>query len=366
MSFQMEEKPFFTAKDSPVEVYTEWDPLEEVIVGTIDDIRVPEWDIGLDAVIPKKSKDFFRKNAAGRFPKELVDLAKKDINHLADILKSEGVRVRRPEEVNHHKAIMTPHFTTGGGFYSAMPRDCLFAIGKKIIEVPMAWRSRYFETFSFREILNDYFSNGAEWLAAPKPMLKDSLWNIDHDSEQEEKFISVINESEPVFDAADFMKMGKDIIGQRSHVTNNKGIEWLRRTLGEDYKIHIYEFDDASPMHIDTTILPLAPGRVLVNKAWVSKIPEIFKDWEILTPPASTLDDAHPLFMTSKWIHTNVLMLDDKTVIVEKDEELLKTAFKNWGFKTISCPFKHFQTFGGSFHCATLDVKRNGSLKSYV
>ncbi|WP_225087634.1 amidinotransferase [Pectobacterium colocasium] len=366
MDFQKEEPWFSTQKTCPVEVYTEWDPLEEIIVGDIDDIRVPEWDPGLDAVIPKKSKSFFKNNAGGRFPKELITLAKKEVNQLADILQSEGIRVRRPEEVNHHKTIITPHFSTGGGFYSAMPRDCLFAIGKKIIEVPMAWRSRYFETFAFREILNDYFSQGAEWLAAPKPMLKDSLWKIGHDCEQEERFDSIINESEPVFDAADFMKMGKDIIGQRSHVTNQKGVEWLRRALGDEYRIHIYEFDDASPMHIDTTILPLAPGRVLVNKAWVSKIPDIFKDWEILTPPPSMLDDAHPLFMTSKWIHTNVLMLDDKTVVVEKDEELLKKAFNKWGFKTILCPFKHFQTFGGSFHCATLDVKRSGSLKSYV
>ncbi|WP_118988092.1 amidinotransferase [Photorhabdus sp. CRCIA-P01] len=366
MQFQQEESLYYSHQNSPVEVYTEWDPLEEVIVGIIDDIRIPEWDPGLDAVIPKESKSFFKQNAGKRFPKELLSLAKKEVDTLADILRSEGVRVRRPNKVNHHQPIMTPHFTTGGGFYSAMPRDCLFAIGKKIIEVPMAWRSRYFETFAFREILNDYFSKGTEWFAAPKPMLKDSLWHPNHDCEQEVRFESVINELEPIFDAADFMKIGRDIIGQRSHVTNNKGIEWLRRALGKDYQIHIYEFDDSSPMHIDTTILPLAPGRVLMNKAWVSKIPDIFRDWEILTPPPSTLNDAHPLFMTSKWIHTNVLMLDEKTVIVEQDEEFLKAAFRKWGFKTILCPFKHFQTFGGSFHCATLDVKRSGSLKSYV
>ncbi len=62
----------------------------------------------------------------------------------------------------------------------------------------------------------------------------------------------------------------------------------------------------------------------------------------------------------------NVLMLDEKTVVVEKDEEALISAFRKWGFRTVLCPFKHFQTFGGSFHCATLDVKRSGSLKSYI
>lgn len=114
--FQKEEPRILAPQNSPVEVYTEWDPLEEVIVGVIDDIRVPEWDPGLDAVIPKKAKDFFKRNSGKRFPEELLSLAKKEVNQLADILSSEGVRVRRPEEVNHHNAILTPHFTTGGDF----------------------------------------------------------------------------------------------------------------------------------------------------------------------------------------------------------------------------------------------------------
>ncbi|WP_158893911.1 MULTISPECIES: amidinotransferase [unclassified Pseudomonas] len=366
MEFQTEESSSFSSLESPVEVYTEWDPLEEVIVGIMDDIRVPEWDTGLRAIIPRESSDFFQTYSGRRFPEELVSKARQEVNTLARILEAEGIRVKRPNESNHHQPLVTPHFTTGGTFYSAMPRDCLFAIGKKIIEVPMAWRSRYFETFAFRDILNDYFSRGADWISAPKPMLKDDIWEKDHDFDQEIPFKSIITEVEPLFDAADFMKMGRDIIGQRSHVTNNKGIEWLRRTLEPDYRIHIYEFEEPGPMHIDTTILPLAPGRVLVNKGWVPRIPDLFKDWEILNPPPSNLPDDHPLYITSKWIHINVLMLDERTVVVEQDEEALISAFRKWGFKTILCPFKHFQTFGGSFHCATLDVKRRGSLKSYI
>src|SRR5690606_22996432 len=129
---------------------------------------------------------------------------------------------------------VTPFFATGGGFYSAMPRDCLLAFGNKIIVGPMAWRSPYFETFAFRHILKDYFLRGAEWIAAPKPMLSDELWNPNHDPEAE-KFNSVITEFEPVFDAADFVKIGKDIVGQKSHVTNDFGIEWLQRALGDEY-----------------------------------------------------------------------------------------------------------------------------------
>ena len=351
--------------ESPVRVFTEWDPLEEVIVGTIDEnIRVPEWDPGLAAVTPQRTRDFFIKNQTRRFPRERLLAAKKEVDFLATLLRDHGVIVRRPGPMDQHRPVVTPYFSTSGGFHSAMPRDGLFAIGDLMIETPMAWRSRYFETFPFRDILKDYFLRGARWVSAPKPMLPDELWKSDHDCDSP-KFESVVNEFEPVFDAADFMKLGKDIIGQRSHVTNKFGIEWLKQALGSEYNISIYEFDDAGPMHIDTTILPLGPGKVLVNKVWVSKLPDLFKNWDVFYPPESTIPDSHPLYMTSKWIHTNVLMLDESRVIVEAGEEPLIKAFESWGFKTIKCPFQNFQSFGGSFHCATLDVRRRGELRSY-
>src|SRR5206468_3707444 len=108
-----------SAMQSPVRVYTEWDPLEEVIVGIIDDVRVPEWDASLAAVIPARSRAFFQKNSGGRFPEEQVMAAKRELDTLACILSDEGIVVRRPVEMNHHRPVITPFFQTGGGFYSA-------------------------------------------------------------------------------------------------------------------------------------------------------------------------------------------------------------------------------------------------------
>ena len=114
----------------------------------------------------------------------------------------------------------------------------------------------------------------------------------------------------------------------------------------------------------DTTLLPIAPGRVLVNSAWVSRLPDFFKDWEVLTPPPSCLSNSHPLYFTSRWISVNVIMLDAHHVLVEESEKPLMEAFKSWNIEPIPIPFKHFQTFGGSFHCATLDVRRGSKTAS--
>ncbi len=57
-----------------------------------------------------------------------------------------------------------------------------------------------------------------------------------------------------------FLRFGRDLIVQRSHVTNRLGIEWVRRALGSAYRVHELAFNDPHPMHIDATLLPLAPA----------------------------------------------------------------------------------------------------------
>lgn len=192
----------------PVSTFNEWDPLEEVIVGIIDDIRMPDWDPSLNAVIPEKHRDYLRGIAGGRFDEAHLSRARKEVDGLAELLEGLGLTVRRPDIHNHFACFATPHFGSAGGYYSAMPRDGMFAIGNKIIETPMAWRSRYFETFPFRSILTDYFRRGAHITSAPKPMLKDTMWN-DASQGSYSRFNSIIKNEEPLFDAADLSKLVK-------------------------------------------------------------------------------------------------------------------------------------------------------------
>lgn len=45
-------------------------------------------------------------------------------------------------------------------------------------------------------------------------------------------------------------------------MTNNFGIEWMRRHLGPEYTIHVLDFQDKNAMHIDGTFIPLGVGGV--------------------------------------------------------------------------------------------------------
>ena len=62
-----------TAGASPVSTFNEWDPLEEIIVGVVEDALIPPWETISPAVVHDKTQwEFF---------------------------KSEGVTLRRPERI---------------------------------------------------------------------------------------------------------------------------------------------------------------------------------------------------------------------------------------------------------------------------
>lgn len=104
-------------------------------------------------------------------------------------------------------------------------RDLLLVIGDEIIEAPMAMRPRFFEYRAYRPLIKDYFKRGARWTTAPKPQMSDELYRQNYPfSDEQERFKltsegkGMTTEFEPCFDAADFMRAGKDIFVQRSQV----------------------------------------------------------------------------------------------------------------------------------------------------
>jgi len=354
--------------------YNEWDPLQEVIVGVIDGAAVPPWHVALEATMPPDAWDFYRRNGGDTFPREQVEAAREELAGFVEILQAEGVTVYRPQAVDQSRTFGTPVWQTTGGCAHTFPRDIALVAGDQIIEATMGWRSYYFATHPFRSIFKDCFRRGARWIAAPKPELTDASYNpayaeAVHDGSQQPGELSpaasVITEFEPLVDAGDFMRFGRDILVQRSHVTNRFGIEWVRRVLGEQFRVHEVAFVDDHPMHLNATFVPLRPGKVLVNPERVPELPPMFADWDVLVCPEPAIPADQPMYFCSRWICMNTLMLDTERVLVEANEIELMRLFENEGFTPIPVPFRMVNTFGGGFHCATLDLYRRGGLEDY-
>jgi glycine amidinotransferase len=355
----------------PVNSHNEWDPLEEVIIGSLDSAMFPEWSTINEAAAPPGEWRAAEQRIGGGgspYPPEMVDAARRALAGFIHILEAEGVTVRRLAGADFSKPFGTPDWRVSSGFCAANPRDPFLIIGNEILETPMADRSRYFEAWAYRPLFKEYFEAGAKWTAAPKPQLLDDLYDRNYTVPAPgEPMRFMVTEFEPVFDAADFVRCGRDIFGQKSNVTNRMGIDWLQRHLGEGYRLHLIENLSPEAIHIDTTFMPLAPGKVLVNPEYLdlNKLPGILRSWELLIPPEPVPVVNDPLRIVSKWGGLNVLMLDQERVVVEERQEPLIHALKNWGFKPIPCAFEAYYPFLGSFHCSTLDIRRRGVLRSY-
>lgn len=361
--------------ESPVWSNNEWDALEEVCVGQVRDAHIPELTPEVKATSPPWMWDFYLQHHGKRFPEQHMQKAEKEIEEMCNILRHEGITVVRPD-VAGGEDYNTPDFKSKG-MYSAMPRDIWLIVGDEIIEAPMAWRSRFFEYRAYRKLAKDYFRRGAMFTTAPKPQMADELYDAEypirsledrHALAAQDRFVTT--EFEPCFDAADFIRFGFDIFGQRSQVTNKMGIEWLRRHLKRKdprYRVHQIKFHDPNPMHIDATFNPIGEGRILSNPDRIPYDLTIFKKagWEIVKPPTPEVPDDHPLWLSSKWLSMNVLMLDQNRVLVEEKEKGIQKMFKDLGIECVTCSIRYANSIGGGFHCWTSDIRRRGVAKSY-
>ncbi|GAA1954307.1 inosamine-phosphate amidinotransferase 1 [Amycolatopsis minnesotensis] len=346
---------------SLVSVHNEWDPLEEMIVGIADGARVPSADIGLFALDYAEHEENQDDIPTGPYDTRIIDEANEDLAGFAELLRAEGVTIRRPAVTDHATRFGTPDWTSDGE-YNYCPRDVLLAIGETIIETPMVLRSRYFEPHAYRDILLEYFRSGSNWISAPKPRLPDDTYNI------RPQRGSVLNNQEPVFDAANVLRIGRDIAYLVSGSGNELGFQWLQRVLGDEYRVHpITGVYDGT--HIDTTITLVRPGLVVLNPERIRKdqVPRIFKNWDVLWCPENVdTGYAWRYPRASIWQSgLNFIMVRPDLAVVNDLQLPLIRELEKRHVTVAPLPMRHARTLTGGFHCVSLDVRRTGSLEDY-
>jgi glycine amidinotransferase len=366
--------------DIKINSWNEWDPLKRIIVGRVDGrmIQAPE---------PAWSYEWpeygYPKGVYGPFPEEMEEKAKEQMQNFVDLLRSEGVTVDRPEPMDFSQTVETPDWTQDSMVSCMPPRDLLLPVGNEILEATMSKRSRWFEFICYRPILEKYFKEDPDfrWEAAPKPRLTDQSYKDDYwkekmkmsEEEQIEKLTKnkdfVITEKEPLFDAADVTRLGKDLFVQRSMTTNGAGIKWLDQHF-PDLRVHEILFRDTHPRHMDATFIPVKPKLALINKdrpPLTDEFTELLErnGWDLIESADWYHDEPVKLNKSGLALSLNTLMLDPDTVMVlEKEKEQIKQ-FRDLGLDVIPVPFWDAAPFGGALHCATADVHREGEREDY-
>ena len=363
-------------ENTVVSSWNDFDPLKHAIVGRADFTCIPPTEPATEAKIPEDSD---MRGMWGPRPLETVERANYQLDTLAGLLESRGIRVDRPEPLQWNQAVMTPDFSTGSSFGCMPPRDVLLTVGKEILSAPMSFRCRFWEYLAYHSLMQKYFDEDPKfrWEQAPRPRLTDAAYKsgyfdeitIEERLERTAELDFVTTEHEPLFDAADVLRMGKDLFCQHGLTTNRRGMQWLQRHYPA-HRVHAVNFPgDPYPIHIDATFVPLRPGLVMNNPN--RKLPveqrKIFEtnDWEIVDAAQPAHEAPPPLCYSSVWLSMNVLILDHSTVIVEASEVNQIEQLDGLGFNVLPVEFRDAYPFGGGLHCATGDVLREGNCEDY-
>jgi glycine amidinotransferase/scyllo-inosamine-4-phosphate amidinotransferase 1 len=301
-----------------ISTFNEWDPLKSVVVGSA---KYANWPSD-DPVFSQESEKTLWKETpvpSGPVPDHIVDEANEDLNELAHTLHNLGVQVIRPAPRN---------YPVTGGMYNYCPRDRLLIYGNTIVDPAMMYPCRDQEIITLDEVTHK--SHDIRVMPRDQGM---------------------------VLDAANVCRLGDKMLFLESASGNRKAYDWLCEQF-PDVTIELCNF--YSGVHIDSTIVPLREGLVMLNASRVTfdTVPKVFDGWHKIWVTDVVAQGFYQYPYASKWIAMNMLVVDTSTVIVDRHQtELIKT-LESYRFTVIPLELRHSRTLGGGFHCVTLDLLR--------
>jgi glycine amidinotransferase len=378
--------------------FDDWSPLREIVVGTAENYLSHERELSFDLFFhdniaednTSRSEWYYPRlhASAGGGPdrrrtpvkKRYVDELNEDLEGLVETLHRLGVTVRRPMLVDPSTSeIVTPAWSA-----SVVPplniRDNTLILGDEIIETPPMIRSRYFEGQFLKPLFQEYFRDGARWTVMPRPMMTDSSFDLSYvRADLAGGPTEPIEDPRPspydvglemMFDAAQCLRLGRDIVANVSTANHALAVDWLERHLEGRFRVHrVHQLSDS---HIDSMVLALRPGVLLVrSESVVDKLPPALRSWDRIVPPPPERNsfpryEDDDLILTSPFIDLNVLSVDPDTVLVnEASPELVRT-LEERGFTVVPVRHRHRRLFGGGFHCFTLDTVREAGAEDYL
>jgi N-dimethylarginine dimethylaminohydrolase len=324
-----------------------------------------------------------------------------DLEGLCEIFRQADVSVIRPSWSEPSSRFETPNWAAAG-FDIYNVRDLHVVFGDTLVTSAPSSRFRLFESYAFHDLFyRHFFDDGFRWIAAPLPRLRGefrheirrpaSKLEVTEDtlhvrlSHGLGETFHYLDEDEIIFDAANIIRVDRDVLFLVSSTGNRKAAAWLSNVLGTDYRVHVTHAYRSS--HLDSTILPLRPGAVLMNGARVNEetCPTIFAGWdklfftEVAPVPESEVEfhrsvrvpvynellelgvESQLNHISSPWAGLNVMSIDPNTVLVHDRQVDMIRALEARRYTVVPVRMRHCYTMLGGLHCTTLDVVRGAA-----
>jgi len=297
----------------------EYGELKSVLVGSVDNFSWPIDDKEFNDSIARSTYEVTLDR--GPISQTVINEAREDLDILVENLTTRGVQVIRPQ-------IDKPTWA-----YS--PRDIILAVGNTVIECPTPFSSRSREL----DLYPDVKQLGCKIVRAPRPKtLKD-----------------------PMFDAANILKLNDKLVYSLSHSANEAGAVWLQEKVGTEFEVVIWRAVKNDITHIDSTLLSCGENTIIANASRLTTdiLPAFMKDFKTIWVEDCVPRSFDRFPFASKWIGMNILLLNPDTIFVDEIQIDLIKKLEKEGFDVIKMPMRQSRTLGGGFHCVTCDLERS-------
>jgi glycine amidinotransferase len=354
-------------------IYTNWDPLEEVIVGNCLTESNEHWNLD------KAAKPLFDR---------ILRETKEDLDHLADYLTKLNVKVLRPNPYSFPEQIDFSGFTITNPTQPIVPRDQYFVYDKTIYQTYTSMPDRYVDSYAYYDIFSDLFNQGYNWLSQPPPMIK----NFPQDS----KWYTVGEEiygkelaDKMLWHTATMYKCGDTLITNTQGPGTQLGLEWMKRNTNADiisnnspYTNNFGHIDHGFYMIDDDTVICLEENwlpEALKNKKIINLQGLYYPfDYGKFTSWTNTGQSKLDPEWLDKWLtqwkgyaqkvafEANVLVVDSTNIIFSTRQPKVFDLLNKHGINCHVVEMRHGMFWEAGIHCLTLDVKRQGLKRKIV
>lgn len=383
-----------------VNMYADFHPLEEIIVGDLDPMMEPD-----------------------PFLQQVWREVKEDLDNLADVLKKQGVNVLRPAIIpdlsNSQVQFNSKTIAERCSFPLAI-RDFYLVAGNDILLTYGSYANRYFEDWHLYDIFMQLHQQGAGFESMPKPpsfshphYANNVSTGCDFDpTEKLDKVLNglyktkSLNEARSltlrhnhrfmiyrtylkdylVFHSAGVAHCGDTLI--RSRCGSKLGCDWFDRwAKNKGFRVEVLD----SPGHIDGYFNIVRPGLIVADvkiKDAVAKWTSPLAQWEYIWVDHKmfsngiadlwTIMETQDFSRYSSWLDewtgmdqdfcfdVNFLALDERRIIAMESSSPVVKELERRGIEVIMIPWRHRYFIKNGIHCCTLETKRKGTAEQYL
>lgn len=303
-------------------VYNEWDSIAEIVVGDGRSVYFPGHHPIEDEAQHSRLRRLRNRIAYGLFqgfkvPDWITSPLREELDGLTQEL------VRRSTAVMHPNPVR-PESDEPAGIGQMFARDPIMTVGSTLVVGALQIEMRRKELRGLEPILQSLADRGAK--------------------------IARLTEPGAYLEGGDVMLDWPNVyVGIGKYGSNMAGARWLQEILGDEAQVIPVPLAVPGILHLDCCMTLIGPRLgIICRDTLVTPLPKPLDEYDFIE-----IDE-----QTRREMGGNVLVLNPRTIVLQKRHPNLATALADRGYTVVPLQFTSHANLDGAFRCATAPLRR--------